>query len=258
MHLAIIISYAAALFVTQHAKQVRLILRNSDWFRENDPGSAFVMRERGERAQVTVITGRLASLSHPAQTICRYLCVRVILGDFVQIVGDLGEGRVLVPGGDLISLQEIRAYREAVVLAPTSLDRFVSFVKMYRLRLHREPGAVQRVLGTFAVGRAPSEHNFGKLVCIGRQRTSLNRCWTPVPLQRHSNCGPDVSHFCLTVVVPMAAHDKGGEFYLDQVPFVDIDRGLAPFSAPRIAGALHFLYHRRYHIICPRYVDHCA
>lgn len=69
MHLAIIISYAAALFVTQHAKQVRLILRNSDWFRENDPGSAFVMRERGERAQVTVITGRLASLSHPAQTI---------------------------------------------------------------------------------------------------------------------------------------------------------------------------------------------
>lgn len=48
-------------------------------------------------------------------------------------------------------------------------------------------------------------------------------------------CGPDVSHFCLTVVVPMAAHDKGGEFYLDQVPFVDIDRGLAPFSAPRIA-----------------------
>lgn len=48
-------------------------------------------------------------------------------------------------------------------------------------------------------------------------------------------CGPDVSHFCLTVVVPMAAHDKGGEFYLDQVPFVDIDRGLAPFSASRIA-----------------------
>lgn len=48
-------------------------------------------------------------------------------------------------------------------------------------------------------------------------------------------CGPDVSHFCLTVVVPMAAHDKGGEFYLDQVPFIDIDRGLAPFSAPRIA-----------------------
>lgn len=33
----------------------------------------------------------------------------------------------------------------------------------------------------------------------------------------------------------MAAHDKGGEFYLDQVPFIDIDRGLAPFSAPRIA-----------------------
>ena len=111
------------------------------------------------------------------------------MGDFVQIVGDLGEGRVLVPGGDLISLQEIRAYREAVVLAPTSLDRFVSFVKMYRLRLHREPGAVQRVLGTFAVGRAPSEHNFGKLVCIGRQRPSLNRCWTPVSLQRHSNYG---------------------------------------------------------------------
>lgn len=118
---------------------------------------------------------------------CRYLCVRVILGDFVQIVGNLGEGRVLVPGGDLISLQEIRAYREAVVLVPTSLDRFVSFVKVYRLRLHREPRAVQRVLGTFAVRRAPSKHNFGKLVYIGRQRTSLNRCWTPVSLQRHTN-----------------------------------------------------------------------
>lgn len=167
------------------------------------------------------------------------------MGDLVEIVGDLGERRMLVPGGDLIGLKEVRAYREAVVLAPTSLDRFVTFVKMYRLRLHREPSTVQRVLGTFAVRRAPSKHDFGKLVGVGRQRASLDRCWTPVPLQRHSNCHADTVVFNGKVImIIITIIDLNKEKIRGQSPVVPMFRIFASPSLlqwPLIIRAGNFI-----------------
>lgn len=46
------------------------------------------------------------------------------------------------------------------MFVPTIVDRLVSFIKVYRLRLHREPSAIQRVFRTFAIRRTPSKYHF--------------------------------------------------------------------------------------------------
>lgn len=78
----------------------------------------------------------------------------------MQVVRDLGKQRMFVPSWNLIGLQKISANRESVVFVPTIVDRLVSFIKVYRLRLHREPSAVQRVFRTFAIRRTPSKYHF--------------------------------------------------------------------------------------------------